>query len=322
MELDAAIGIIQEIGWIVLGSIGLLFAVLAFRNRVKPGAARRMGVPAIIFTWMGFIYWLVLFEGAYGLVGMLLDLPLWVDIVFFLVILGLSITIYSILLRRKKFNSEWFRAIFLIPLTIPGVHTAARLVPKAIPTPVVKVESPAPGVRFPRQEAVAGSGYRVEFENTHSKGRLGDHLTARRLTAKSYTKMVSKLNRLHGIDGVYVRFDGKGNPREILIVENKVDFARLAPDQMTDRWVTERVDAMLAHPKNDVRRTGELIRDNRSVVRKELHHHDLGSGKTTISSVDAEGRTSRVRTESFLAEQVRKLCEAKKPRLVCTPVGN
>ena len=319
MEFDSAIGTIEEIGWIALGLIGLLFAILAFRNRIRWGSARRMGVPAIIFSWMGFIYWLVLFEGAYGLVSILLDFPFWIDIVLFLVILALSMTIYFRLLHRKKFKPAIFSAMFLLPLSIPGVHTAAKLIPKAAPAQIVtRTESPRPSVRYPRKVAVAGSGYAVEFPNPQSKGRLGDSLTARRLTAVGYTKATSKLDQVHGIDGVYVRYNDKGSPHEILIVENKVDSGKLAPDQMTNRWIAKKVEDMLAHPDDKVRRTGELIRDNPRVVRRQLWHHDLRSGRTTISSLDGEARISPVRTENFLGNQVRKRCEAQKPTVTCS----
>ena len=50
--------------------------------------------------------------------------------------------------RRAKFNSAVFMALFLIPLSIPGTHTAAKLAPamgKVMPA-VGKLAPLIPGV--------------------------------------------------------------------------------------------------------------------------------------------------------------------------------
>ena len=130
MEFPADLVTFQGLGLAALGVFGLVFAILAFRNRIVWGSARRMGIPAIVFTWMGLIYWLVLFDGAYGFVGILLGLPIWIDVVLFLIILILSMTIYFKLLHRETFKRNIFLTMFLIPLSIPGIHTAAQFTPK------------------------------------------------------------------------------------------------------------------------------------------------------------------------------------------------
>ena len=196
--------------WVTLSIIGLLFAVNMFRNQIPWPVARYMGITASIFGWMVFIYWLVLFEGLFGVASSILEWPLWIDILFFLLILVLAIFLYFKLLHREKFKPQLFASLFLLPLSIPGVHTAGKLLPKAAPPPTVFDSTPGPKpptpeppptiVRDPLQVEVAGSGYSVIFRNRHDTGRLGDALTAARLTAAGYKKLTSKLNQLHGID--------------------------------------------------------------------------------------------------------------------------
>ena len=327
--------------WIILAAIGLYLATQLYRKKIEWPQARRMGIPMTIFAWMNVIYGLVLFEGVYGVVSVILDLPLWVDIALFLVIFGMAIGTYFKLRHRKKFNSAVFTALFLIPLSIPGTHTAAKLMPtveklapltvpgvqtakKLIPTDapeILKFRNLRRSPQWPQRSKVGESGYLVEFPNSVSKGTFGDSLTARRLTAKGYTKLPSKVDELHGLDGVYVRHVN-GNFQEILIVENKVDGGTLRPGQMTEEWIAERVDKMILHADAKVRHTGELIRGNPDLVRKELWHHDLSNGRTTINSLDPGARkTSEEKVEKFISNQVRKRCESAKTTLICLPAA-
>ena len=249
-----------------------------FRNQISWGAARYMGITASIFGWMVFIYWLVLFEGVYGVASLILEWPLWIDVLLFLLILVLAMFLYFKLLDREKFKPQLFASLFLLPLSIPGIHTTSKLLPNIPPVGTIIDDVPIPRGKsaYPQSVRVADSDYVIDFPDTHSKGRLGDSLTARRLTGKKYRKLTSKVNKIHGIDGVYVRYDGNGNPQEILVVENKVDSAILAPGQMTDEWISTNLRKMLDHPDESVRQTAKLIQSNPNIVRKELWHHDFG----------------------------------------------
>ena len=132
MEIPSTLSTIPGIVLLALGILALACSTLAFVNRIGWGRARRMGVPAIIFTWMTFIYWLVLFKGVYGLASVILELPIWTNIALYLLVFVLSMAIYTILRRREKFRREIFLVMFLVPLSIPGVHVAAKYVPKAL----------------------------------------------------------------------------------------------------------------------------------------------------------------------------------------------
>ena len=309
--------------WVVLSMVGVFFAIQAFRAKITWGKARLMGIPMVVFGWMTFIYWLVLFEGVYGIASLILNWPLWIDIMLFLVIFGMVLTVYLRLLHRKKFKPILFSSLFLIPLSIPGIHTVGKLIPKfpfvekLAPVEVSKLsKNPA---AFPRRIHIGDSGYKVEFQNSQAMGRFGDSLTAKRLTAQGYTKEISKLDEIHGIDGVYVWYKNSGAPREIKIVENKVGSGILVGDQMTDMWVNKRVSQMLKHTDAKVRRTGELIRTNQSLVHKELWHYDLDSGKVTTSPLDAEARKMSSNMGINISNLVRKSCESKKPSIRCFP---
>ncbi len=320
MPAAPSIELISYVGWIFFAMIGLYITIQAFRNKISWGAARYMGIPMTIFAWMTFIYVLVLFEIAYGFVSFILDWPIWIEISLFVVVLVLSLGLYFKLLHREKFKSNLFVALFLVPLGIPGIPTAAKLISRVGPE-IITQKVPRVKPRFPQKVQISDSGWVVEFPNPHSKGRLGDSLTARRLTARGYEKAISKIDKIHGIDGVYIKYDGNRRLEEILIVENKVDGSQLVGDQMTADWITRNVDKMVAHPDVNVRRTGELIRRNPGMVRKQLWHHDLGSGRTTISTLDDKARKSWVGTENYIGRLIRKRCESKNPTILCFPAS-
>ena len=315
MALNSIFDFLVDHVWITLGIIGLLLAINMFRNSIRWPVARYMGVTAAIFGWMVLIYWLVLFEGVYGIASIILDWPLWMDISLFLTILTLSFFVYFKLLHREKFKPQVFASLFLLPLSIPGIHTTGKLFRAS---EIIR-ELPAPKLGKPyfQETIVADSGYIVKFRNSHEKGRLGDALTARHLTAKQYDKLNSKLDKVHGIDGVYVRRDHSGKPLDIIIVENKVDSSTLNPGQMSNDWIEERLVRMMKHEDDSLRQTATLIRTNRNIVRKELWHHNLRSGTTSIFSLDDGGQQTLLRTKQFLGKQVRVRCETKNPTISC-----
>ena len=172
---------------------------------------------------------------------------------------------------------------------------------------------------FPQRVQIAESGYGIEFPNRQGKGDLGDVLTGKLLESSGYEELPSKVNKTQGIDGVYVRQNDEGRLTEVLIVENKVDGGILAEGQMTEEWINGNVEKMLVHSDERVRQTGQLVRENPSLVRKELWHHELRSGVTSVSSLDEEARKSLRQTETTIGTQVRKICEAGKTEFSCFP---
>ena len=129
MPVILSIESVSYVAWIFFAMIGLYITLQALsRNKIPWGAARYMGISMTIFAWMKFIYILVLFGAVYGFVSFILGWPIWIEFSLFLVVLVLSLGLYLKLLRRKKFKSNRFVALFFVPLGIPGIPTAAKLI--------------------------------------------------------------------------------------------------------------------------------------------------------------------------------------------------
>ena len=120
--------IFHYVAWIFFAMIGLYITLQVFRNKIGWGQARRMGIPKIIYTCMNFIYVLVLFEVAYLFVSFILGWPIWIGHSLFLVVQVLSLGLFLKLLHREKFKPKLFVALFLVPLGITGIPTAAKLI--------------------------------------------------------------------------------------------------------------------------------------------------------------------------------------------------
>lgn len=169
----------------------------------------------------------------------------------------------------------------------------------------------------------------ILFENSHAKGRLGDHLTARRLTAMGFKKLSSKYNTLHGIDGIYVKHDASGKISEIKIVENKMDSSTLQPGpprQMSQLWIENNLGKMMVSSDKETRKIAETtlyaIKNNPSIVSTELWHHDLMRGVTVVKRVDQNGFSKEIikrYDDRMIFNTLEKQCE--KGSLVCMPYG-
>lgn len=169
--------------------------------------------------------------------------------------------------------------------------------------------------RWP-QKLEAEHGQTVEFPHSHVKGRLGDRLTALRLLARGYKKLPSKYDGLHGFDGVYVKKNAAGEIVEIRLVESKVDSSRLIPGpppQMSDEWIRQVCAKMQEQGNPELTETARLILDHMSSpkLKRELWHHDLAKGKTTVRQVDAGGKPGAVTEgweDKLVANEIERQC--------------
>ena len=133
---------------------------------------------------------------------------------------------------------------------------------------------------------------RPKWRNTHIKGRFGDYLTAKRMTAMGYTKLKSKISTIHGLDGVYIKKRGNDVIEEIIVIENKVDTAQLNPGpprQMSVEWIEKNIKSMLNSSDIEVRKTGEILMQNKEKIKAELWKHDTITGKTVRYAIDKNG---------------------------------
>lgn len=139
----------------------------------------------------------------------------------------------------------------------------------------------------------------VRFQSTHAAGRFGDWLTAIYYTRKGYTKLRSKRNSLHGIDGIYVKRRPRvANSHTILIVENKINSGQLQPDQLSISGIRRRCKDLLMVADQELHATADLVLkalDGRSADKpvRLLITHDLESGVSTRHHVDDEGRKAQ-----------------------------
>ena len=320
----------------------LFLSVQVFRRRITWGQARYMGIPFTAFVWIQFVFYLVIFEGAFGVVSLFYNMPFWLDLIIILLIVGVVGYVYVQLTKRATFKPRLFVPLVLIPLGIPGGHLLAELtqigaveivqtgaisflkkgelhslydVVNVASDDVLKVAaSRSQNVQGLARNTVIGI---INFANTHTIGRLGDYLTARRLTGMGYTKLPSKHSVIHGIDGVYVRFqdiDGV-SVQNVVVVENKVGTARLASNQMSDIWLKNAAEKLRRSTDAASRRTGQLLgeamAENPDRITRQLWHHDLVSGKTTVTSLDMIGKVREVEytwTDHLIENTLRQFC--------------
>lgn len=336
----ADILMVVSYGFYVILSLLLVYslyvAIQAFRNRISWGQARVMGVPFALFIWIQAIFYLFLADAAYGLIGIVVWTPLWLDLIVSLGIIGLTWWVFWRLLKRPTFKRRLFISLVIVPLAIPGIHIIGEVaevgaikVGQKAGIAILKYGDSLDGLalknvdnifeavpiirHFPRKmNTVAGQ---IIFRNSLEKGILGDALTARRLTALGYTKLPSKYNLVNGIDGVFIKRNNAGAITELVIAENKVDAGRLAIKQMSDEWVLDRASRMMTAGDTEVRKTGELVRNTiqnqPSLARKELWQHTLTDGSTVVRAVDPSGKPGAVLREwsdNFIRNQLLDRC--------------
>ncbi|MEA3641656.1 MAG: hypothetical protein VBE63_17185 [Lamprobacter sp.] len=215
----------------------------------------------------------------------------------------------------------------LMPETGEARSVLGRLWDRFAERPVeipVKAEPPktAVAMRWP-QRRLAANGRVIAFVSSHQKGTLGDRLTALRLTGQGYEKLPSKYSSLHGIDGVFVRRRANGEVSEIRLVENKVDSAMLSagpPAQMSDAWIRQSCQKMLNSGDTQTADTARLVLEHLDSpkLRRELWHHDLSTGKTTVRTVDSIGQPQGINQrwgDQLMANELNRQCAGA--RLVC-----
>ena len=130
----------------------------------------------------------------------------------------------------------------------------------------------------------------VIWQNTQEIGRFGEHWTARNLTAMGYTKLNSKLDEIHGIDGVYIQKNASDNITKIIVTESKVNGSSLnnsqSIKQMSDQWLGERIEKMLVNESSEVRKTGELLKNNPQMIEKQLWNINTNTGVVRVDLLD------------------------------------
>ncbi len=325
----------------------LIVAISIFSNRPSWGQVRSMGGPFVAFIWIQIVFYLALIEGALGIIDFFIRIPFWIDLIILFAIIALVLAIFFRLSKRETFKRHLFAVLVILPLGLglPSAHFVAQLMEQGTielgQRGIIKtlrygnvldsvnirnadslLEALPIARGLPRSVGtVAGT---VQFLDTFEIGKLGDYLTARRLGGMGYKKLLSKYDSIHGIDGIFYKSSADGKIGELIIVENKVGNGRLVPGQMSDNWVGERLDKMLATSDESLRRTAtmviDLIDNSPNKVSKQLWHHDLVTGKTVVRDVSSEGKAGDTIYEwidSFIEKEVKTRCS--RGTLVCEP---
>lgn len=325
----------------------IVFAVQTFRGRISWGQARVMGVPFAVYVWIQAMFLFVLLDGLFGVGAFILSTPIWIDLTVSAVGIAVPLILFLLLKRRPTFKPHLFIALVLVPLGVPGTHLLARLakveaieVAGAAGLAAVKYADDVAPLALRNADEVAdiipilrslprvthSLAGEVQFASSLAKGRFGDMLTARRMTALGYAKLPSKYNPIHGIDGLFAKRDASGAILSLVVIENKVDGGLLFPGQMSDAWIAEALSKMATSADGGARATaqevGALIEGGSSLVRKELWHHNLATGATTVKAMDADGKPGAVLRswqDSYIKNRLIDTCRAGSP--TCTFVA-
>ena len=107
----------------------LISVVTAFMGKPSWGQMRVMGVTLALFGWINALFYFAVFQSALGLISFILNFPIWIDIVFSLLLFIAGSIIFIQLSGRSTFKPAAFMAVVLVPLSISGVSiigTAAK----------------------------------------------------------------------------------------------------------------------------------------------------------------------------------------------------
>lgn len=142
----------------------------------------------------------------------------------------------------------------------------------------------------------------ADFIDTNDQGNFGELLTSILVTQDSWKQLPSKYNATQGVDGLFVRELNDGGA-EVLIIETKTNQGSLNETshgrQMSDEWVIYALDQVyLVGELPEVLTTAivEGLKANSPFIRKELWHHDLATGITSVYALDAAANKTIQRT--------------------------
>jgi len=127
------------------------------------------------------------------------------------------------------------------------------------------------------------------FSSSVDKGLYGEEITSEFMKARGYEELPAKYSGPKGMDHVFVKRGANGEIVDIVIVETKVDSSPYKPEQLSDKGIDERIEKMKQSKDPEVRKTGEMLEEHRSKVRKEVWRHDTYRGRTTVTEAKADG---------------------------------
>lgn len=153
---------------------------------------------------------------------------------------------------------------------------------------LVDIEDPLPPVN-------------VEFTPHGDQGALGEAMTAILMAVDGWKEIPAFYDNYKGIDGLFVRSLEFG--AEAVIIESKTNTSTLSKTkhgrQMSDCWVADRLEQSYVVgvlPEKYADSIMQAHKHNSLFLRKELWSHDLRTGITTVSALDADANITSSRT--------------------------
>jgi len=139
------------------------------------------------------------------------------------------------------------------------------------------------------------------FVASVDQGNYGEALTSVLITKDGWKQLPSKYDRIHGIDGLFVKEVEGGI--EVLIAETKTNTATLDDGplgrQMSDPWVIDRLDKIYVLgllPEKMFQSIIDGLKEDSPFVKKQLWHHELATGVTTIYKLDSDADQTRLQS--------------------------
>lgn len=123
--------IILILQYVVLGVLilfGMNIIINLYKNKPTWGQVRIMGIPFVFFLWIQVIFWIVMAESLYSIVSFIANIPIWIDILISIIILGMILIVFFKVSKNTKFNKALFIPVVLIPLGFPGISVVAKAV--------------------------------------------------------------------------------------------------------------------------------------------------------------------------------------------------
>lgn len=268
-----------------------------------------MGGTAVHFIWLQAVLVLALVDPAVAAIGFIFWWPLWVDCTIALALAIPGILLFRSLLERDTFvrNAYLLAPVLAAPAILPtskavrlslqdgnatiastmGARVLVRDSPSRKAARLIGAESAPQPIRL---STPLGA---VTAANTHAVGKVGERFTTQRLTAEGLEKLNSKIDSIHGIDGLFCRrLDGQ--IVELIVTETKVNKSQLKAGQLTRSGVEHRLrqaieKAPTMAARQDLEAALELVAKDSPVVSFQLWRHDLSTGTTRVREVTPRG---------------------------------
>ncbi len=304
--MTTSVDILQFIFWSVVIVLSLV-NILGLFFIPSWGLIRRLGGTLWVLWIVQIAFCVALLDNVGGIVSIFVEVPWWVTIGLTALTMVLVAIALVILKSRTTFAPHLFVVAVLTPLGLP----LCKLARSALRSGAVELVEIAPRIRIPRLvsqaeavtltpkavavvgDAVGNLPYRVEtmlgwvgFPDSIKYGTVGEEALHHLMGALGYKRLLSKTSKIHGIDGVYVKYSNNGDVLQIRVVDAKCGNSKLKNDQMTLAYVKKQAENLKAMGGKHAQ-TGALLESAMTStperIQRELWRFDLKTERITGS---------------------------------------